>query len=69
MGELTKEIDCPQKCEIPAGVVLVRVPPPRHAWSDIIRCPDCGDCFLVEKGEAGSQALRSTSSPGGENDR
>ena len=55
--KLNKAIDCQQACEIPQGVTLVRVPPPRHAWTDIIRCPDCGDCFLVEREETGRAAL------------
>lgn len=42
-------IDCEQRCEVPEGVALHAVPPPRHAWGDVLRCPndDCGRCFLV----------------------
>lgn len=33
------------------GAALVEMPPSRHAWSDIIRCPNdgCGREFLVQK--------------------
>ena len=44
--DLFGHIDCAEKCEIPEGVPLVRVTPTRHAWSDVLRCPVCGDCFL-----------------------
>lgn len=51
MNGLRDNIDCEQKCEIPKGISLSRIPSPRHAWKDILRCPDCGDCFLVTKDE------------------
>lgn len=43
---LTGVIDCSSRCMIPAGVTLVRVPKPRHAWSDVIVCPICDSAFL-----------------------
>jgi hypothetical protein len=50
---LTGRIDCDQRCEIPDGVTLLEMPPTRHAWSDIVRCPieGCGRFFMVEKRE------------------
>lgn len=45
----TTTLDCPFSCEVPVGVELHMVPPPRHDWSDVIHCPneDCGRHFLV----------------------
>lgn len=46
-----RRIDCSEQCEIPDGVDLAEVPRPRHAWSDVINCPNdgCGKSFLVVK--------------------
>jgi hypothetical protein len=44
---LTDQIDCAERCTIPEGKQFVRVPTPRHKWNDILRCPNCGDCFLI----------------------
>lgn len=35
------------------GIELAEMPPSRHAWSDIIRCPNdgCGREFLVTQKE------------------
>lgn len=45
----TGNINCDQQCEIPPGVTLAETPPSRHAWSDVVRCPNdgCGKTFLV----------------------
>jgi hypothetical protein len=42
-------LDCAERCQVPAGVTLKDMPPSRHAWSDIVRCPNdgCGREFLV----------------------
>ena len=50
-------MDCPQRCEVPAGAKLAIVPEPRHNWGDVVRCPNdgCGQCFLVLK--AGTPAV------------
>lgn len=47
-------IDCDLSCEIPEGVKLVDMPPARHDWSGIIRCPNsgCGRTFLVQNGDS-----------------
>ncbi|MDH6489602.1 hypothetical protein [Streptomyces sp. SAI-127] len=44
-----QRLDCPQRCEIPPGITLTEVPEPRHAWSDVHRCPNdgCGRTFLA----------------------
>ncbi|MFG1794218.1 hypothetical protein [Nocardia sp. NPDC049149] len=46
---LTGAIGCAEKCEIPDGVQLRDMPPTRHAWSDIVRCPNegCERFFMV----------------------
>lgn len=36
------QIDCPEKCNVPAGARLAMVPKPRHAWSDVFGCPNDG---------------------------
>lgn len=40
---------CEQKCEVGAGVVLHPIPTPRHAWSDVLVCPNegCGRAWLI----------------------
>lgn len=40
---------CPQECEVPAGAVFAEVPRPRHAWGDVLCCPNdgCERTFLV----------------------
>ena len=45
------KIDCDLKCDIPAGVVVSEIPRPRHAWSDVIACPNepCERAFLIVK--------------------
>lgn len=49
-------INCELQCEVPAGVTMAEVPPPRHDWGDVLFCPngDCGRCFLITKDEEGS---------------
>lgn len=46
---------CPLRCDVPSGVRLTIVPPSRHNWGDVIRCPneraDCVRTFLVEHGK------------------
>ncbi|MEV6547955.1 hypothetical protein AB0M57_04505 [Streptomyces sp. NPDC051597] len=46
---MTQHIDCPQQCDVPNGVQLAEVPQPRHAWGDVVNCPndDCGRSFFV----------------------
>jgi hypothetical protein len=46
---MTDHIDCAQQCDIPDGVQLTEVPRPRHAWSDILNCPNegCERSFMV----------------------
>ena len=40
-------IDCDLRCPLPAGARLSLVPRPRHAWSDVLCCPNCDRAFLV----------------------
>lgn len=44
-----RHIDCAEQCEIPDGTQLEEVPRPRHAWSDVLNCPNegCGKSFLI----------------------
>lgn len=51
------KINCEQKCDVPAGVVLYPVPRPRHAWSDVLCCPreGCERAFLKQPPEAISE--------------
>lgn len=42
-----EKLPCDQQCEVPEGVRLAEVPPPRHHWNDVIVCPDCGRAWLV----------------------
>ena len=44
-------IDCAERCRIPEGAELLQVPPPRHAWGDVLHCPNdgCGRAFLITK--------------------
>lgn len=46
-----RRIDCAEQCEIPDGVELREVPRPRHAWGDVLNCPNdgCERSFLVVK--------------------
>lgn len=44
---LTDKIDCAEMCEVPPGRAMCRMPTPRYAWTDIMRCPNCGQYFLV----------------------
>lgn len=46
-------IDCAERCEVPEGRTLADVPPPRHAWADVLRCPHegCGRAFLIVPSE------------------
>lgn len=48
-----RKLDCPESCDVPDGVDLMPVPAPRHAWSDVIVCPNegCGQAFLVIRHE------------------
>lgn len=34
------QIDCPLQCDVPENVTLTEMPPSRHNWSDIVRCPN-----------------------------
>lgn len=54
--DYTGYVDCDEKCEIPEGYRLVEVPRPRHAWTDVARCPNegCERAFLIER-EADSE--------------
>jgi len=40
---------CPSGCELPRGMIVTPVPTPRHAWSDVIVCPNegCGRAWIV----------------------
>ncbi len=40
---------CQEFCDVPAGFAMTIVPPSRHAWSDIVRCPNCGLTFLLHQ--------------------
>lgn len=42
-------LPCRLECDVPEGVTLAEVPMPRHAWTDIIICPnkDCGRAWMV----------------------
>lgn len=51
------KIVCPLTCDVPDGVTLAEVPSPRHAWGDVVRCPngdapksdvECERVFLVK---------------------
>lgn len=41
-------VTCSQSCEVPEGWTLTEVPVPRHAWADVVVCPngECGRAFL-----------------------
>lgn len=45
------KIDCPRECDVPPGAEMSMVPRPRHAWSDVINCPneDCERSFLLTR--------------------
>jgi hypothetical protein len=45
------KLPCEQRCDVPEGVTLVFVPPPRHNWPDVLVCPNegCGRAWLVVK--------------------
>lgn len=45
-----RKIACDQECEVPDGVDLREVPRPRHAWGDVVACPNdgCERAFLVK---------------------
>lgn len=36
-------INCPEKCEVPAGVTLTETPPTRHKWGDMVQCPNSNE--------------------------
>lgn len=46
-------IDCAEQCEIPPGITITEVPPSRHAWADVFRCPNdgCEKTFLARPAE------------------
>lgn len=50
-------IRCPRRCEVPEGVIATAVPPPRHAWSDVHRCPNdgCGLGLLIQPDATGEE--------------
>lgn len=45
------QLDCIEHCTVPDGAELLEVPPPRHAWGDVLHCPNegCGKAFLITK--------------------
>lgn len=47
---MTDRIDCAEQCEIPDGIQLIEVPRPRHAWGDVLNCPNdgCGRSFMTK---------------------
>jgi len=60
------KIVCPLACDVPAGVKMSMVPPPRHNWADVLHCPneDCGRHFLVLREPDGAfEGLRSALGP------
>lgn len=46
-------IDCKEKCDVPFGTVMIEVPVPRHAWTDVLVCPNegCDRAFLCRRVE------------------
>jgi hypothetical protein len=40
-------LPCEQSCDVPPGVTMVEVPVPRHAWTDVLVCPNCGRAWLI----------------------
>lgn len=42
-------LPCDEKCYVPPNVDMTEVPRPRHAWSDIAICPNCGRAWLMRK--------------------
>lgn len=44
-------MNCPQRCEVPAGWRVSEVPQPRHAWPDVHGCPNdgCGRWLLASE--------------------
>jgi hypothetical protein len=42
-------LNCQLECIVPDGVTLEEVPVPRHAWGNVLVCPNegCGKAFLV----------------------
>lgn len=54
---MTRNIDCPEQCEIPEGVNLVEVPRPRHAWGDVFNCPNdgCERSFMIRQDDTEEQ--------------
>jgi len=46
-------LPCEQKCEVPRGVTMTGVPMPRHAWADVLVCPNgCGRAWLARSTDA-----------------
>jgi hypothetical protein len=45
------KLTCHLECEVPVGWELAPVPVPRHAWSDVLVCPNdgCELAFLVRE--------------------
>ena len=41
------KIDCDEQCEVPIDIELTEIPRPRHAWPDVLVCPNCGRAFLL----------------------
>lgn len=46
------KLPCPERCDVPEGVTLTKLDvlpdDVRHAWSDVLRCPNgCDRVFLV----------------------
>lgn len=43
------KLECPEACDVPEGVEMALVSVPRHAWSDVLVCPNegCERAFLV----------------------
>lgn len=50
---LRGELPCDERCEVPADLEMSEVPPPRHAWDGVVRCPNngCGRWWLIRRVE------------------
>lgn len=43
-------LPCEERCQVPEGVTMTGVPMPRHAWPDVLICPNgCGRAWLVRE--------------------
>ena len=50
-------IRCLNACDVPEGFEMVETPRPRHAWVDVVRCPNdrCDRAFLIVKRPGGER--------------